>query len=67
MSICPDYKVEIKSHTSNPINGVPKTYTDRFPWCNHESSTVSFIKATSMGGEKLLKCDGDLTKCILHK
>lgn len=66
---CPFYEVETKAHESRQIRADRQRDIQiaRIPWCDHPNhSPVDHKTATRViGGGRLLKCGGDLTKCPL--
>ena len=48
-----------------PSEGNPGTRYVLCPWCKHEFSPVTRKLSQSPGGNQLLRCEGDLSRCQL--
>lgn len=65
MKNCPHYQ-EHRSHVESREIGslAPRVRSYVVPWCAHTDSPVPMRKAVGViGGNALLKCGGDLTRC----
>lgn len=70
MADCQYYQIHILSFESNPISNHMNskiTHSTQCPWCSHPQSPVSERAASkTIGGEKLLQCQGFLAKCQIR-
>lgn len=67
MSVCPMFYLHTETHRSNEVRlyfNSGKSVRVEVPCCDHKHSPAArHIAPKVVGGDKLLKCGGDLAKC----
>lgn len=71
MANCPNFKqTRVNGPVMHPIGGARSQSSTLVNWCSHSATPAQErIALTTIGGDKLLTCGGDLARCQIpqHK
>jgi len=66
MPKCQYYKIDTKIIKNTEVNSPLPDKIQKWPFCSHEKSILKLEHVLVWGGDKLLKCSGDINKCQLQ-